>query len=96
MSDAGNEKPKFVFEKNVPIPPAVHKGNTGSSSMYPYQYMDVGDSHLAAGVVDKKDVGKHIAAVSGARTKFKERRYVYRVLPEGFRVWRNNDVASKK
>jgi len=99
MSDENNTsdpRSRFQFEKNVPIPPITHADHFSGGSKYPYQYMEIGESFLAAGVTDKKDVGKHIAAVSGARTKNPAKRFVYRCTAEGFRVWRNMDVVPHK
>lgn len=72
----------FKIDKNIPVP----VGGSGTSTIYPFAKMKVGDSFL----VSNADRGLHnraraAASQHGRRYKMK---FITRMMDNGLRVWR--------
>ena len=74
---------KYKIEKNIPVPPPK-SGITGETREFIAQ-LDVGDSFLIPNN-DLEPYHKYLA--SHWSRKFKDRKFITRLVGEGRRIWR--------
>jgi hypothetical protein len=67
---------KDLIEKNIPIPPMT------KNSVYPFQYMEIGDSFYTTASINKLSTA---ASIYGKRH---QKGFTIRKEGEGHRVWR--------
>lgn len=76
------------IDKNIELPPRKTKKKHTRKRVpfYPFAKMDVGDSFF---VSEKLKTQKKISAIIAYYgKKFTNKKFVYRTVPNGFRVWR--------
>lgn len=73
----------YEIQKDIPTPPRDQLGR-GRTRRYPFAEMDVGDSFL----VPDRSAGAIAQAIRRANTTLEGKRFGYRTVNDGVRVWR--------